>query len=220
MTALERNYSLAHLREDLVWANLLSAPTTSVRPAVFLDRDGVVIEERGYLSSPNGVTLIAGAAESIGRAAARGYMIVIVSNQSGIGRGFFDWNAYKMIEERMFALLADCGAYVDLSLACAHHPDGLSPYNVEHPWRKPEPGMLLEARRILNLDLERSLMVGDKASDIAAARAAGLRRAFLTATGHGKNETNAAANLRRPDFCVSFIASIDDLLRCDETSKT
>lgn len=206
---------LPHLKSNLVWVNLRSELAHLPRPALFLDRDGVVIEERHYLSSANGVTLISGAPEAINRAAARGYAIVIVSNQSGIGRGFLSWDDHKAVEERLFTLLAERDANVDLSLACAHHPDGIAPYNVEHPWRKPGPGMLLEARNLLNLDLKNSLMVGDKTSDISAARAAGLPRAFVTATGHGRDEASSATGLRRPGFTVSLIASIDDVLRCD-----
>jgi D-glycero-D-manno-heptose 1,7-bisphosphate phosphatase len=214
MTIGWEDNTLPWLRADLVWARPLAPAAPMPRPALFLDRDGVVIEERNYLAEPDGVILVEGAAAAIVRARERGRAIVLVSNQSGIGRGLFTWYEHKLVEDRMLDLLAEQGASLDLSLACAHHPGGLPPYDHDHPWRKPSLGMLREAQCIINLDLERSIMVGDKASDIKAARVAGLPSAILVATGYGKNEFAAAAALATLSFRVAFHASIDDVARC------
>ena len=209
----QRDKHFPQLRDDLVWANFLTPAANENEPAVFFDRDGVLIEDRNYLSSPNDVTLINGAAESIKRASERGYVTVIVTNQSGIARGLFQWCDHKAVEDRMLTLLTAQGARVNLILACGHHPEGFPPYGTDHPWRKPNPGMILEAKKLLKLDVRRSVLVGDKVSDIAAARAAGLERAFLTLTGQGRKEAAEAVCLQSSDFFVSVIPSVNDFLR-------
>lgn len=203
---------LAYLREDLNWMRVFSEPRSNPTPALFLDRDGVIIEERGYLSSHNDVTLIEGAAQRIAERRSSGQAVVIITNQSGIGRGLLDWGTYRTIEDRMLELLAAAGATVDLILACPFHPDGgQPPYNRDDAWRKPAAGMLLQARDQLNLDLARSELVGDKSSDIKAAKAAGIPKAFHVATGHGKRERQAALALSGSDFEVFGLASIANL---------
>jgi D-glycero-D-manno-heptose 1,7-bisphosphate phosphatase len=177
---------------------------------VFLDRDGVLIEERNYLADPAGVQLILGAARYVARANACGRAVVVVSNQSGIARGILDWRIHLAIENRMIELLAAQSARIDMLLACGHHPDGAPPLDFDHPWRKPKPGMLLEAAGELNLDLSDSLLVGDKRSDIEAARAGGLPAAILVLTGYGRQETSHAMQLQQDGFAVSICASIAD----------
>ena len=201
------------VRADHVWVRTLGVRSHNHRPALFLDRDGVIIVERHYLSRPDDVALIDGAAATIAAARAHGVAVVIVTNQSGIGRGKFGWPDYRACEDRMLAILAHGGATVDMILACPHHPSGARPpYDVDHPWRKPSPGMLLAARDQLNLDLAMSNLVGDKASDIEAARAAGLPRAVHVATGHGRDERAAALALSRPGFDVIAVPSIADFV--------
>lgn len=210
----DRGYDegLAYLRDDMNWMRVFSEPRVDLTPALFLDRDGVIIEERGYLSSHDGVTLIDGAAERIAERRSAGQAVVVITNQSGIGRGLLDWGAYRRIEDRMLELLAAAGATVDLILACPFHPDGgRPPYNRDDAWRKPAAGMLFQARDQLNLDLARSQLVGDRSSDIEAAKTAGIPKAFHVATGHGKRERQAALALSGPDFEVFELASIADL---------
>lgn len=206
-----RGPGLASLRSDLNWSRLIGSATSAPRPALFLDRDGVVVVERHYLSDPAGVELIPGAAATIRTARSDGAAVVVVTNQSGIGRGYFDWSAYAAVEERMLELLAGEGASLDMILACPFHPAGRPPYARDDAWRKPRAGMLLEAQTALNLDLDRSLLVGDRASDVEAARNAGLRRSAITLTGYGADEVAAAMRLARTDFEVLSAGSIADV---------
>ncbi len=154
--------------------------------ACFFDRDGVLIEEENYLSDPARVRLCAGAAESIRLMRLHGFKIIIVSNQSGIARGYFTEDDLKRVELRLDELLAAENASVDARYYCFHHPKGIIPeYTRECDCRKPAPGMLLTAAAEWNLDLTQSVMFGDKTSDVEAGLRAGCRIAGLVRTGHG-----------------------------------
>ncbi len=175
------------LTDDGNWLQLLGpARGEAVRPALFLDRDGVVVEETNYLCRAEDVAIIAGAAATIARANAAGWFVAIVANQSGIGRGYYDWTAFAAVQERLLGEIHAAGARIDLVAACPFHPEARPPYrHADHPWRKPRPGMLLEAARRLPIDLQRSWIVGDRASDMAAGRAAGLAGGLHVRSGHG-----------------------------------
>jgi D-glycero-D-manno-heptose 1,7-bisphosphate phosphatase len=160
-------------------------------PALFLDRDGVIIEDVHFIRRPEDVQVIGDVAQAIAAANARGVAVVVVTNQSGVARGHFDWPAFQAVEDRLAQELAARGASVDLVLACGYHPDGVSPLGMDHPWRKPQRGMLLEAARILGVALERSIIVGDRLTDLAAGKAAGLPRGGLVLTGYGRSEAEA-----------------------------
>ena len=148
--------------------------------------------------------LLAGAAPLIKSARSRGYAVVEITNQAGIGRGLFGWAEFACVEARLSDLLSQQNCRVDAGFACPFHPKGRPPYDQDHPWRKPRPGMLLEASVLLNLDLSRSLLVGDKASDILAARAAGLPRAVHVRTGHGVAEEADSRAAIGAEFKVSI----------------
>jgi D-glycero-D-manno-heptose 1,7-bisphosphate phosphatase len=152
-------------------------------PALFLDRDGTLIEDCGYVSRPQDVVIIPGAHATLRRFRDAGYALVIVTNQSGIGRGLYHWDDYEAVAERVRQIYALEGVAFDAELACGHAPE-VAACN----WRKPEAGMILAAADRLGLDLGRSVLAGDKASDIVAAVAAGLPRAVHVATGQGKAE--------------------------------
>ncbi|MFT4034165.1 MAG: HAD-IIIA family hydrolase [Patulibacter sp.] len=187
------------------------ARTFEGRPALFLDRDGVVIEEVGFLATPSGVRLIAGAAAVISQANSAGLPVVIVTNQSGIGRGLYDWDAFEAVQGELDRQLADAGARIDLALACGYYPDGIGPFAVEHDWRKPGGGMLAKAGELLHLDLRRSWIVGDRSSDLAAARTAGLCGGFHVMTGHGTPAHRAdSLALATADFSVEVGAAIGE----------
>lgn len=155
----------------------------SGRPAVLLDRDGTLIEEREYLAEPAHVALIPGTVEALRRLSAAGYALVLVSNQSGIARGLFDEGDYERVHARLVQLLAAEGVRLDGAYHCPHHPEHTG--NCE--CRKPAPGLFLRAARDLGLDLGRSVLVGDRVRDVAAAEALGAR-AFLVETGYGARE--------------------------------
>ncbi len=185
----------------------LSAPGGSRRrrPALFLDRDGVLVEEIGYLHEAAKARLVPGAARLLAWPQARGWAGVVVTNQSGIGRGYFGWRDFAVTQARIEEHLARDGVRPDLVLASPYVPAGLGHHRAaDHPTRKPQPGMLLRAAALLQLDLARSWIVGDRASDLAAGRAAGLAGGILLASGYGSlaGQGAAAIALARPGFRV------------------
>jgi D-glycero-D-manno-heptose 1,7-bisphosphate phosphatase len=153
------------------------------RPALFLDRDGTLNVDTGYVDRPDRVHLLPGAAAAVARARARGFLVVVISNQSGIGRGYFDAAALEAVNARLRELLAgdDPGAVLDALYVCPHAPPvpGQAPCDC----RKPAPGLILRAAREHGIDLARSWMVGDKPDDVAAGRAAGTRTVLISKAG-------------------------------------
>ena len=162
--------------------------TPSPRPALFIDRDGTLMEEVDHCCDPALVKAYAGAAEELMRARALGWATIIVTNQSGIGRGYFTVEQFEAVQRE---LLRQLGDVIDASYMAPDHPDNPSPR------RKPAPGMLLEAAGEHGLDLSRSWMIGDKAIDIECGRNAGTRT-ILVETGYGKNTAECAPDHRVP----------------------
>lgn len=157
------------------------------RPALFLDRDGVLVKEVDHLHRPEDVRIHRGAPELVAAANERGVPVVVITNQAGIGRGLYGWEDFFAVQEAIARELAP--AAVDAVFACPFHAEGLPPYDVaEHPDRKPAPGMLFRAERLLGVDLPRSWFVGDAATDVQAAVAAGLACAVHLLTGHGERD--------------------------------
>jgi len=197
---------------DGVWRQVLAQRSAEPpRPALFLDRDGVIVEEVLYLHRVEDVAFIPGAGETIAAANRRGVAVVVVTNQAGIGRGYYGWREFEEVHQAILAGLGRCGARLDAALACPYHPLGVPPYLHDcHPARKPQPGMLLQAADLLGIDLARSWIVGDKASDLLAGRSAGLRGGLLVLTGHGPQHRDAALALRTPEFEVRLAGSIAD----------
>lgn len=155
--------------------------------ALFLDRDGIVNQEVGYLHRPEDVRWVEGIGALCRTAQALGYKLVVVTNQSGIARGLYSEAEFHSLMDWMRAELEREHVQLTAVYFCPYHPEhGVGGYRREHEDRKPGPGMLLRAAREHGLDLARSVLVGDRCSDIAAANAAGLRQAFLLrGTEHG-----------------------------------
>ncbi|UCF78141.1 MAG: HAD family hydrolase [Candidatus Eiseniibacteriota bacterium] len=151
--------------------------------AIFLDRDGTIIEETGYISDPAKVKLLGNVASSIAHLNRLGVPVVVVSNQAGVARGLFTVEDIEAVNERLRQLLAAQDASLDAVYYCVHHPD----YDVECDCRKPRPGLLLRAAEELDIDLSRSFMVGDKLTDLQAGKAAGTSTVFVR-TGFGSGE--------------------------------
>lgn len=171
-----------------------------MKPAVFLDRDGTLNEEVDYLCVPEQLVMIPGAAAAVARLNAKGIPVVVVTNQSGIGRGKYGWQDFTAVMSRMGTLLALENAWIDAVYASPHHEKGQGEYAVEdHPDRKPNPGMLLRAAEEHDLDLAGSWMVGDKAIDLEAGRRAGCRVA-LVRTGYGAQVDGSLADLVASDL--------------------
>jgi D-glycero-D-manno-heptose 1,7-bisphosphate phosphatase len=136
--------------------------------------------------------------------------IIELTNQAGIARGYFQWPQFVRVENRMAELLAAQGVRLDAVLGCPFHPQGQPPYREpDHPWRKPNPGMFLEAAQLLNLDLSQSVVIGDKVSDLEAGRAAGLPLGLLVLTGHGQQHEAASRLLASEEFQVRIAANAD-----------
>jgi D-glycero-D-manno-heptose 1,7-bisphosphate phosphatase len=174
-----------------LFARRLSSADYAGQPCLFLDRDGVLVEESNYLHRAQDAVIIDGVAEAISSANAAGLAVVMVTNQAGIGRGYYDWDDFERVQRHILEAYCLAGASFDLVLACAYHHEAVSPYRHEaHPWRKPAPGMLLEAARVLGIDLAKSHIVGDTLTDLAAGARAGLRSGTLVLTGHGSREWN------------------------------
>lgn len=175
--------------EPGLFSQRLSATDYSGKPCLFLDRDGVLVEETHYLHRIEDVEFISGSAAGIARANSAGVAVVMVTNQAGIGRGYFGWQEFERVQAHIVGACDSMAAHYDMILACAYHGEGIPPYDREaHPWRKPAPGMLLEAARILGVDLKRSHVVGDTLADLAAGAQAGLPGGTLVLTGHGERE--------------------------------
>ena len=157
-------------------------------PALFLDRDGVLIEEVEYLAKLELVKLIPGAAGVVRRANEAGRRVVVVSNQSGVARGLFPESFLAEVHSEIARqLFEESGAKVDAFYCCPHHPtDGIGEYRIACDCRKPKPGMLLRAARELGIDLAESWMIGDRRSDLEAGAAAGCRT-ILVRTGYGES---------------------------------
>lgn len=150
-------------------------PTWQRRPAAFLDRDGVLNADIGYAHRPDQIEWLPGAREMIRYLNEHSYYVFVVTNQSGVARGYYDEEAVRALHAWMQADLAHAGAHVDDWRYCPYHPDGVvPPYRRAHPWRKPEPGMLHNLLERWPITLQGSFLLGDKESDLQAATAAGI----------------------------------------------
>jgi D-glycero-D-manno-heptose 1,7-bisphosphate phosphatase len=177
------------------------------RAALFLDRDGVIVTDTHYLCRVEDMRVIAGAAAAIGRCNALHIPVVVVTNQAGIGRGYYGWDAFHAVQRALRTTLAAEGAHLDGVVACAYHADGRAPLRIDnHPWRKPNPGMIVEAARRMQLDLPHSWIVGDRAHDLAAG--AGARLAGGTLVAGDAPERQAAAKLASARFIVDTASNL------------
>lgn len=161
--------------------------------AVFLDRDGTIVEDPGFLHEPNEVRLLPGAAEAIRQLNQAGWLVITVSNQSGIARGLYDAAAYTAVQRRLVELLAAHDARLDAAYFCPHHPAFTGPCEC----RKPGVKLYRDAEQAFGLDLKRSYWVGDRLSDVESAHTLG-GRALLVETGRGVTHVGKARALGVP----------------------
>jgi D-glycero-D-manno-heptose 1,7-bisphosphate phosphatase len=167
-------------------------------PAVFLDRDGTLMRDVDYCGDPEKVEVFPQAAAALGRLKESGYKLIVITNQSGIGRGYFTEEDYRAVESEFARQLGE--GLIDASY---HSPDLPASNSIR---RKPGPGMIFEAQRDHRIDLRRSFLIGDKASDIGCGRNAGVRT-ILVQTGYGAGEMNCGA-----DWIARDIAHAADII--------
>ena len=178
------------------------------RPAVFIDRDGTLTEEVGYVNHPRRLRLLPRSAEAIRRLNEQRIAAVVVTNQAGVARGYFSEDVLHAVTAQLTTQLEQAGAQLDGIYVCAHHPtEGEPPWRAECDCRKPKPGLFMQAADDLGIDLRASTVVSDKASDLAVAPKIGARSVLvLTGYGLGEWEYRRHAFATRPDHVA------DDLL--------
>ncbi len=169
-----------------------------LKGGVFLDRDGTINEEVGYLDDPGRLALLPGAAQAIRRINEKQIPVVVITNQSGIARGYFEEAAVEAIHDRLRERLKSEGAHLDGIYLCPHHPEGVIPeFTRKCPCRKPGTALVDQAAAELDLDLSASFMIGDHLKDMELALAAGMT-AVMVRTGHGREQwAQADDDLRR-----------------------
>lgn len=174
------------ITDDGCWADYRISPSlTAGQSCLFLDRDGVLIEDTGYPHDPATIMLIPETLDLVRLAKTRGLVVGLVTNQSGVGRGYFGWDAFAAVQSAIDAALIARHTALDFILACPHHPEAsIARYRYEqHPWRKPSPGMLTAALDTFQLIASTSAMIGDQHSDMVAAQKAGIaHRGLLVKT--------------------------------------
>lgn len=171
--------------------------------AVFLDRDGTINEDKGYINHPSRIEILPGVIPAIKILNRSGLKVIIVSNQSGIARGFFSVSTLKKINSKLLEIIESKGAHIDGMYNCYHSPDGkIKEYAVKCSCRKPGTGMAKSAQKKFNIDLKKSFMIGDKISDIEFGHNFGGKSIFiLTGYGLGDWEYNREKILKvKPDF--------------------
>jgi histidinol-phosphate phosphatase family protein len=172
-----------------------------MRKAIFLDRDGTINEDTGYIGSPDKLSLIYGSMDAVKKINEAGIMVVVISNQSGVGRGYFTIEAVEAVNNKLSEMLGNGGAKIDAFYYCPHHPDE------ECGCRKPKTGLVERAAKELDIDLPSSYVVGDKVSDIEMAYKSGAK-AVLVLTGYGAEHKGLLK--RSPDFVAKNLSEAVD----------
>ena len=188
----------------------------SARPAIFLDRDGTLAHEVGYINHPSRFRLYPFAVDAVRMINDAGLLAVVVTNQAGVARGYFPESVIQEVHATMNAAMASGGARLDAVYYCPHHPDvGEPAYRIDCACRKPRPGLLKKAEAELGADLSRSYVVGDRYGDLALAWSVGAKGA-LVKTGYGLGELTHLAPgwSRKPDLVAEHVLdAVERILR-------
>jgi len=203
----------AHLDKEGIWCQILpTAPMVFDHgPALFLDRDGVIVEEVHYLHRVEDVRVAVGAVDLIRTANDRRIPIVVVTNQAGIGRGLYDWTHFATVQQHILSELTSSGVHVNAVFACPFHRTGSPPWvHPDHPARKPNPGMVLRGLDAFPIQADQSWIIGDRAGDMGAGLNAGLAGGVHLLCGHGSadGERVQALAVANPNYAV---VGADDL---------
>lgn len=180
-----------------------------MKKALFLDRDGVINEDRAYVHRIEDFHFVDGIFDLCRAATKAGMAIIVVTNQAGIGRGFYTAQQFHAVTDWMKAQFADQGVTIDQVYYCPHHPiHGIGHYKLDCPCRKPNPGMILKARDDHGICLQNSILVGDKEWDIAAATAAGVGTAALITDGVPQPNVNPALQFTSLRKALEFLVTL------------
>ena len=201
-------------------AKELKSLSGNTEPAVFIDRDGTINVDVGYISSPDQLELYPWAAKAVRAINQAGFKVIVVTNQSGVARGFYDEQQLELVHARLVQELEREGACVDGIYYCPHHPRiGEAPYRQDCDCRKPLPGLLLRAAREHGVALERSYVIGDKWSDIGLAKNVGAKSA-LVLTGYGRETLERAdSSAVIPDIVADNLLAAVSCILDSENSR-
>jgi len=172
-----------------------------MKRAIFIDRDGTIIKDKGYITNVSFVELIPGAAQAINRFHSLGFIVVLVTNQSAVGRGYITEDELAKIHKTMKQLLFQEGSFLDAIYACPHHPDERC------GCRKPEPGLIRKACKDFDINIAKSYIVGDQKADVELGKKEGMS-SILVLTGHGKDTVKETS----PDYVVNNILEAEKLI--------
>lgn len=192
------------------------------RPAVFIDRDGTISEEVGYVNHPTRFRVFPYSSEAIRILNEAGWLAIVITNQAGVARGYFSEDVIHRIHDQLTRDLQNESARLDAIYYCAHHPSvGEPPYRLDCDCRKPKPGLIQQAAKDFDIDLTSSWMAGDRYSDIELARNAGLRSAFvLSGYGRGEWEYQSQRWEHQPDLvCENLLEAVKSIVDHDDGSK-
>ena len=188
------------------------------KKAIFLDRDNTLIEDPGYISSPDQVKLLPGVSEALTELRNMGYMLIVVTNQSAVARGIVTEKVLENIHGKMSTLLAHEGAYIDKIYYCPYHPEGVVPkYRKESNLRKPQPGMILRAADEMDIDLDNSWMVGNSPRDITAGLNAGCKTILIVSS---VNPTILKPTDPKPDEKAVNIKEVVNIIKMHQRKST
>lgn len=192
----------------MLFVRFVKGESSHMKRAVFLDRDGTVNQEKDYLYRVEDFEFVPGTPEAIKLLNDAGFLVVVVTNQSGVARGYYSEEDVDLLHRHIDRELAASGARVDAWFYCPHHPAGRGSYALPCRCRKPLPGMLHDAASRLGIDLESSVMIGDKLADINAAIAAGCRP-ILVRSGYGAlEERNVPEGVAVYDDLLAAVVSM------------
>lgn len=186
------------------------------RPAVFIDRDGTISEEVGYVNHPSRFRLFPYSAEAIRILNDAGWLAILITNQAGVARGYFSEDVIHAVHDQLTRDLQNESARLDAIYYCAHHPSvGEPPYRSDCDCRKPKTGLIQQAANDFEIDLAASWMAGDRYSDVELARNAGLRSVFvLSGYGRGEWEYQSQAWSHRPDLvCENLLEAVKSIVK-------
>ena len=187
-----------------------------MRPGVLLDRDGTIIVDHGFVGSVDRVEMVPGTPEAIAKFNRTGVPVAVITNQSGVARGYFGVGDIDLVHEHISDLLSRAGAHIDLYLSCPYHPEGVvKEFSKPSEDRKPSPGMALKAAEVLDLDLRQSWVVGDSHADMELAEAVGAYAAWVGAGTYARSSVRSFSSLpeavpyilQQMDYCLARSAT-------------